>query len=93
MKKYDNLPKIRPDQLKTYIGTSGFLARNSVTSEFVAFDGIKIGGYSFMDAESLDQYLTYGILQNPEIEEKVSTSPVPIEEEVNVENTEEQLSI
>tara|TARA_X000000950_G_scaffold281990_1_gene379839 strand:+ start:1649 stop:1957 length:309 start_codon:yes stop_codon:yes gene_type:complete len=101
MKKYENLPKISPEQLKTYMGTNGFLARNSITNEFIAFDGIKAGGHSFIDVEALDSYLKHGTIQYSNIEEgvatapedeEVSTSPVPIEEEVTVKNTEENLS-
>ena len=101
MQKYENLPKISPEQLKTYMGTNGFLARNSITNEFIAFDGIKAGGHSFIDVEALDTYLKHGIIQYHNIEEgvatapdeeEVSTAPAPIEEEVAVENTEEHLS-
>ena len=94
MRKYENLPKISPEQLNTYTGIDGLLARNSVTNEFIVFDGITAGGRSFMDVEALDRYLKDGTTQDPNWQgyvEEEETS-VSTEEEVTLENDEDHLS-
>lgn len=65
MIEYGNLPKMTTPQINGFKGRKGLVVKNRDSGEFVAFDGNKMGGYSFANENMLDQYIKYGVLPPP----------------------------
>ena len=61
MSKYTKLTCLSTNQLLNFKGNSGQILRNSDTGEFVYFNGIQAGGYSFDNVESLERFMETGV--------------------------------
>ncbi len=79
MEKYQKTPLIKEKQLQKYKGKKGQVLKVEESGDFVAMDGIKVGGYRFKEVDKLERYLATGYVppapvvaveQEEEIEEK-----------------------